>query len=242
MFCSGKTITQSIINQSHKASAVLSADFCRDILVSLGSLSSQPSCIFWASFLWPCLEPGGRRNVKTNTRQARNTQLLYAGSATCWSQLWTTGCWESNYLAPWLGSFHPYFPSALPLLWQWPLAALSSGSDPGTIIAVWDTGCLQSLRAQQTQDHGVVKPMTFNGNLHCACVDYFNVLTGLKQSRTINLKLCAFMFVWQSLKSDQSKELWVSSADLWISPIWAVVAVHRQHCNNTIEKAFLALY
>lgn len=83
-----------------------------------------------------------RRNVKTNSNQARNTQLVHAGTSPHWSQLWIKDCRESNYLAPYLDLFHLHFSSTLPLPREWPLAALSLGTDPGTVFAVWSTDCL----------------------------------------------------------------------------------------------------
>lgn len=73
--------------------------------------------------------------MKTNNSQARNTQLVHAGTSARWSQLWVKDCRESNYLALCLGLIHLLFFSALPLPRQWGLAALSLGTDPGTVFA-----------------------------------------------------------------------------------------------------------
>jgi len=80
--------------------------------------------------------------MKTNNSQARNTQLVHAGTSTRCSQLCIKDCRESNYLAPHPGLFHLRFSSTLPLPRQWPLAALTVGTDPGTVFAVSGTDCL----------------------------------------------------------------------------------------------------
>lgn len=81
----------------------------RILILPSSSLDSLTGCSphsFWAFSFWLCLEPVGRRNMKTNTSQARNTQLVHTGIAASWSQLWIKDCRESNYLAPCLGLFH----------------------------------------------------------------------------------------------------------------------------------------
>lgn len=165
---SGKQIPQSICS-----------DFCWFPVLPSSShddlTNYLPSQLLGILFL---ALPGARkrRNMKTNNIQARNTQLVHTGTSACWSQLRIKDCRESNYLAPCLGLFHLRFSSTLPFSQQCPLAALSPGTDPGTIFTVWGIDCLQISRAgatstprcHLTNGGGWKSTLCPNGLLSCA--------------------------------------------------------------------------
>lgn len=100
MLSSGKTITQSIINRSHKASDVLSADFCRDLLCSLSSLSSQPLAAFGrpsCGLAWSQVEGGTWKQTPGRPETPNCCMLALAGvssglqaaeKATIWLHGW----------------------------------------------------------------------------------------------------------------------------------------------------------
>lgn len=157
----------------------------------------------------------GRRNMKTNNSQASNTQLERAGASACWSQLWIKDCRESNYLAPCLGLFHLRFSSALRLPRQCPWLPYLQALIQGLYLLFEAQTACKDQGQQRPQDHDAVWPMDEGGDPHLAFVDYFLML---RKYCTRNLKLGAFKFVWQSLKSLQSKQLWGGSADILLSP------------------------
>lgn len=202
-------------NKSHKASAVIPADPRRFLHPTwmVWAAISPPS--FWASFFWPCLEPGEGGTWKQTTARPEtpnwcmlasplagvSSGLRTAEKVTVWLHVWV-------YFIHIFLQLHRYHNNGpwLPYLW-----ALIQGP---YLLFEAQNAC-KAQGQQEPQDRSVVRPTEEDGNPRCACVDCFVVL---KQHCAINLKLGAFNFVWQSLKSVQSKELWGGSADILISP------------------------
>lgn len=202
-------------SKSHKASAVISADsqcFLHPAMMIWPTISPRS---FWAFFFWPCLEPGKGGTWKQTTSRPETPSWctlapLLAGAssglrtverAIIWLHVWVyliyvfLQLYHSHSNVPWL----PY------------LQALIQGP---YLLFEAQTAC-KSHGQEQPQHQDVIWPMEEDGNPHCTWTDCFLVL---KQHCTINLKLGAFSFVWQSLKSIHWKELWGSSADTLISP------------------------
>lgn len=190
---------------------------------SLHGLASFYHPSFWASLFQPCLEPGeGDRWKQTTARPGTRkcctlAPLLAGANSALRTAEKATVCLSLIYIFIQPCHYHKNG-FWLPYLWALTqgLYLLFEAQTAYKGQATWWPWCCPADGGRWTFTSCLHELFSLH-NKHC----------------TINLKRGAFNFVWQTLKSIQSKELWGGSADTLISysgsscSSWAVLQYHN---------------